>query len=233
MTNNLARGVDVSESTSKACTKCKKVKPLDDFYVKKTASDGRVSWCAECTRARRRAYGKANRAKETAQSAQWRAENKARHDEYMKKWRAENRDAIREHDKKWRDSNRELKRALDRAFRAKNAEAIRQKRADNIEFHKERERRYRASSNAHAQRERKRRAAKMGSEVGPIDLDALWTGMCGICGGEMDRDLPWPDPMSKSIDHILPLSLGGGHTQENLQYAHLFCNVSKGNRPQS
>jgi len=42
--------------------------------------------------------------------------------------------------------------------------------------------------------------------------------------------LAWPDPGSKSIDHILPLSKGGSHSQENVQWAHLVCNTRKGNR---
>lgn len=66
--------------------------------------------------------------------------------------------------------------------------------------------------------------------IGPIDFDALWTGVCGICGLPMDREVRWPDPMSKSIDHIIPLSKGGSHTQENLAWAHLGCNVRKGVR---
>lgn len=53
-----------------------------------------------------------------------------------------------------------------------------------------------------------------------------WT--CGICLGPVDRELVWPDPMSKSLDHILPLSRGGSHTADNAQCAHLVCNVRKG-----
>lgn len=34
----------------------------------------------------------------------------------------------------------------------------------------------------------------------------------------------------KSIDHIRPLSKGGTHTWDNVQLAHLKCNIKKGNR---
>jgi 5-methylcytosine-specific restriction endonuclease McrA len=37
--------------------------------------------------------------------------------------------------------------------------------------------------------------------------------------------------MGPSLDHIVPVSLGGTHTWANVQLAHLRCNVSKGNRP--
>lgn len=53
---------------------------------------------------------------------------------------------------------------------------------------------------------------------------------CGICGGEVDKTLKHPDPMSASIDHVVALSNGGTHTWDNVQCAHLTCNVAKGNR---
>lgn len=55
-----------------------------------------------------------------------------------------------------------------------------------------------------------------------------WT--CGLCDELIDRDLNYPNPMSLSLDHVLPLSLGGPHTRANTQAAHLRCNISKGNR---
>lgn len=76
----------------------------------------------------------------------------------------------------------------------------------------------------------RRRAREVAATVGPVDLEALWTGACGICGAFLDRQVPYPDPMSQSLDHIIPLALGGGHVQDNLQWAHLRCNVSKGAR---
>lgn len=54
--------------------------------------------------------------------------------------------------------------------------------------------------------------------------------VCGLCGESIDRSLSWPDPLSVSLDHIVPLSKGGAHTMANVQAAHLVCNVSKGNR---
>lgn len=54
--------------------------------------------------------------------------------------------------------------------------------------------------------------------------------VCGICTLPVDRDLKWPHPMSASLDHITPVSLGGCHSPENVQCSHLTCNVRKGNR---
>ena len=55
-----------------------------------------------------------------------------------------------------------------------------------------------------------------------------WT--CGICSAPVDGSLEWPDPLSVSLDHVIPVSLGGEHSPSNTQCAHLFCNLSKGNR---
>lgn len=53
---------------------------------------------------------------------------------------------------------------------------------------------------------------------------------CGICCEPVDAALEYPDPMSKSLDHVVPLSRGGSHSRENAQLAHLFCNLRKGDR---
>jgi len=34
-------------------------------------------------------------------------------------------------------------------------------------------------------------------------------------------------PLSASIDHIIPVALGGTHTRSNVQITHLFCNLHK------
>lgn len=79
----------------------------------------------------------------------------------------------------------------------------------------------------------KRRAQKLGTQVEdlrPVDIYERDIWLCGLCLTPVDPDCAWPDPMSPSLDHIRPLSLGGPHTYENVQLAHLVCNVSKGNR---
>ena len=52
---------------------------------------------------------------------------------------------------------------------------------------------------------------------------------CGICGDVIPESI-YPDPLSPSIDHIKPVSLGGSHTLKNARATHLRCNVARGNR---
>lgn len=79
----------------------------------------------------------------------------------------------------------------------------------------------------------KRRSALASVEVESISRLKVYERdewICGLCGLPVDPRLRHPDPMSASLDHILPISLGGSHTWGNVQLAHLHCNCSKGNR---
>lgn len=75
----------------------------------------------------------------------------------------------------------------------------------------------------------RRRAIERGTRVENISLIEIYkrdNWICQICHKKIDKELKYPDPMSKSIDHIIPLSCGGTHTIDNLQQAHLCCNVN-------
>lgn len=54
--------------------------------------------------------------------------------------------------------------------------------------------------------------------------------VCQLCGIGIDKSLEYPHPESRSIDHIVPIARGGGHTLANVQAAHLRCNRAKGAR---
>lgn len=55
--------------------------------------------------------------------------------------------------------------------------------------------------------------------------------ICGICGAPVDKTLKAPDPLSPTIDHIIPIAKGG-HPSDlaNLQLAHRWCNRQKSDR---
>lgn len=55
--------------------------------------------------------------------------------------------------------------------------------------------------------------------------------VCGICGLPVDKSLKFPDPMSPTIDHIIPIKLGGHPSDiSNLQLAHFICNRLKSDK---
>lgn len=53
---------------------------------------------------------------------------------------------------------------------------------------------------------------------------------CGICGDDIDSDLKFPHPRSLTVDHVLPRSLGGLDSLDNLRLAHALCNSTRQNR---
>ena len=58
--------------------------------------------------------------------------------------------------------------------------------------------------------------------------------ICALCGKPVDKSLKYPHPMSATIDHIIPIDLGG-HPSDicNLQLAHMCCNRAKSNKLQA
>ena len=76
----------------------------------------------------------------------------------------------------------------------------------------------------------RRRATLKGAYVETVRITDLverdgW--VCGICAEPVDPDLRWPHLMSKTIDHVVPIALGGAHAPTNCQIAHLTCNSRK------
>lgn len=51
---------------------------------------------------------------------------------------------------------------------------------------------------------------------------------CGLCGEPVDKYRRFPDPFAATLDHVIPLCLGGEHTYENVQCSHSYCNSLKG-----
>jgi hypothetical protein len=78
-----------------------------------------------------------------------------------------------------------------------------------------------------------RRARIKGCEYELVNARAVYRRdgwKCGICGRHVDKDRAYPDPLSPSLDHIVPLACGGAHKYDNVQLAHLACNVEAGTK---
>ena len=66
-------------------------------------------------------------------------------------------------------------------------------------------------------------------KIDMLDIFERDKWICKICNEPVDKYLPYPNPMSASLDHIIPMSKGGHHTIDNVQLAHLECNKKKSN----
>ncbi len=79
-----SQGIFKLNHVEKQCTKCKKVKKLNEFYKARNKKDGFTCWCVSCDK------------------------------ESRKKWRLENRDEILEKGRKYSSENRDVKNKYER-----------------------------------------------------------------------------------------------------------------------
>lgn len=108
--------------------------------------------------------------------------------------------------KKWRDNNPEINRAKAREWAKDNPERA----ANNLRHALE-----------------KRRARMRNVPYEKIDREEIYQkdGMiCGICGKPLERS-------DFTVDHIIPISKGGGHVFGNVHSAHRVCNIRRGTKP--
>lgn len=54
--------------------------------------------------------------------------------------------------------------------------------------------------------------------------------LCYLCGELVVIGLPKRHPLSRSFDHVIALTNGGEHSNENIRVAHYGCNLKKGRR---
>lgn len=134
-------------------------------------------------------------------------------------------------------SRRCKQRAEHEARKARGYFAAR--RAENYEAERARIREYRSrkpfrerypETYAAADQLRAERKLVDAERVAPVEIHDRDGWICQLCDGSIDQVLAWPDPMSASLDHVIPLARGGRHTRDNLQSAHLRCNLQKGDK---
>ena len=170
--------------------------------------------------------------------------------EFMRKWRAENPEknaerrkredpeARRQRVKRCRDNNPERAHALAKAYRQANlaSETARMRRWLEYPEHKERHRAnikkwiIRNPDKVAAYRVRRAKAELEGNATQEL-INAKWEASnktCRLCGTRIDDTLRSPHPMSLTIEHLTPISRGGAHNLDNIDFAHRTCNTKKG-----
>jgi 5-methylcytosine-specific restriction endonuclease McrA len=123
----------------------------------------------------------------------------------MAKYQEANRESMRDYAAAHYAANKERKQALNREWKKNNPEKM-------------------ADYN-HRRRARKYAVAYEIIDVAKVAERDGWT--CGVCCLPINPDLRFPDPGSRSIDHIVALARGGSHTYDNVQLAHFLCNNLK------
>lgn len=85
-----------------------------------------------------------------------------------------------------------------------------------------------AAKAADQRRRARKKTGRQGERILPTEIHQRDGWRCGLCGEPVLPFVKYPHPRSASIDHVVPLAHGGAHSTDNVQTAHLTCNVAKG-----
>lgn len=145
-----------------------------------------------------------------------------------KLWVTDNPEQFRENVKSWQEANPDKVRGYQTTESFK--ERQRQYYADNKEKIKQRDTRDKQRTREHNRRARKRDAFVETVVPSIVFERDGWICQDTSCLLPVGPELGWPHPMSKSLDHKIPLSRGGKHSYDNTQLMHLACNLSKSSK---
>lgn len=202
----------------KTCYNCRVEKPYSDFHKDSSRKDGCQRACKPCI---------------SILSAKRHAQNADKRKVQWAAWSAENKDKIKAKDEKYRLENKDRVTAYRKEYYAANKESIlavgAKYRADNPEAQKARCTRWaKANPEKCAAKTRRRRALKMAAEGTHTrqDIDKLFLlqkGKCASCTIKLIKS----GKNIYHVDHIMPLTKGGGDGPDNLQLLCPGCNIKK------
>lgn len=209
----------------KACTKCKSIKPLCEFYESKQSRDGRASHCADCIRETCRENGRKRADVRRARSREryWSDPEKARASAI--EYRINNPEKVRESQRRSYQRNRDKRLAESKARskskspdeRVKDVERARRWAVANPE-------RVRANKRVVKARRRARLAGNLCLDITEAQIHerfSVFGNCCAYCGASENL----------TADHVIPIALGGPHILANIRPACRSCNFSKGATP--
>lgn len=216
--------------SSKVCKgKCGLDLPLDAFGVHPLGRFGRKSKCKAClAEIGRQTWAPTEEQQEAARqrAKAWNAANPERKNEASKAWAKENPEKHNSIVRRWRKKNPERNQATNRASwerNKKSAQASAKRwRLEHPEAYREAQRRWRIE-NADYWRGRAEVIARG---------DLTWEQWAEVieqfqhaCAYCLRTDV------KLSMDHLIPVSRGGPHTQSNVVPACKSCNSRKKDRP--
>lgn len=167
------------------------------------------------------------------QKKQWYKENAEKQKEKMRNNYKDNKQAYIQRAKLWGLKNPEKVKQLKQNWRVNNKEYIKEWKKLNPNWEKEWRINNLDKTRQYSRQNRiKRRLLLENVKSENYTLEQIFIrdkGMCGLC---FDTVLMNAEKLKHrpSIDHIIPLSVGGDDTLKNVQLAHFGCNSRKGNR---
>ncbi len=149
------------------------------------------------------------------------------HSKIVKKWQTKNADHFLRVHRRWRKANSEKEREYIKKYCASHLQAIHERAKKCRERHPGTSRNWRRNNKDKVRNyelTRRARQARNGGNMTPDEWNAVlefYGHRCLCCGR---------DDVKLTIDHVLPIFLGGAHTVENVQPLCGPCNSSKGHK---
>ena len=217
----------------KHCPQCDKDLPKEAFSKNRCVADGLCRICRECrSKARRAQYAAHPEIRETrakdykrcAKDSEWLEQERARVRKYYRgkradpEWYAAERERLA-----WKNMTPEQKeRKVERNKTRRQADPERFNRKQN-EYRNKRRREDAKVRQAHRDEVKMRKHMKR-TNGGSFTLEE-WRTMCLLVGG---RCVKCGQIADLTVDHIIPVSVGGSNDISNLQPLCMSCNSIKG-----
>lgn len=216
------------------CNQCHTEKPTSEYYKSKHHPNGHVPTCKDCFRERANSYYRKKHPKHPRQIAEWKnGQCKQCLQPFTRQKRTTQFCSVKcryayekEHAKPKQLTPGQLAQTEMRECECCGnifAAVLKQDKTCSQKCSAERER-MRNVDHTHRRRARQR----IGGYINKLQIFRRDKWVCGICGETINPDANYPSMESASLDHIVPLSRGGVHALENVQAAHLRCNLAKG-----
>lgn len=216
----------------KKCSKCKEDRHVSCFTKDKRNNDGFQSQCELCRKELKDRWKNKNREKYNASNRAYYQKIKDKHLQRTRDWKLRNRDWYleqqREYAKQRYAENREEEIRKSLLYRQNNYEKYiayqRRWSAENKNYFRQ----WREENNDKRREYLSRRRSKQSeNSVGSVSYEKIlqgWGFICHICNREIENrsDL--------HFDHVIPISKGGAHSEENIRPAHSRCNIRKGSK---
>lgn len=192
----------------KQCTKCKELKDISYFTFSKKNKDGLHCWCKDCVNLYRR-------------------ENNEKYKQTQQKYAKDNKEKIYEYAKQRRATKeyKEMKSLSDAKYRIKNSESIKELKSQYYSTRQHlRVAEYQRNKQGYIARAYQRR--KNIQNLTPADADKKAIQFFY----NRAKHLTEITGIKHEVDHIVPISKGGLHHQDNLQVLIWIDNRKKGNK---